>query len=264
MATIKSTFKRWNGSEYDVHYFYTSADVIAETTSYKVMTAAERTAISTYLSTFNAADKLLKLDGSGLVPTSLIPGGLDYLPLSGGTLTGALNGASASFTASVTVTSGLYSPQGIFASSSRNSGIELIDGSSNDVFTLYTTGTARLTVDETGLIDFKGNALTNIGTPTNNTDATTKEYVDGLVGEGVSPKDSVKCATTGNITLSGLQTIDSHILQESDRILVKNQTTTAQNGIYTASSGSWTKVTADSSQGVLVFVKNRLINNNNK
>ena len=46
-------------------------------------------------------------------------------------------------------------------------------------------------------------------------------------------------ATTANVTLSGLQTIDGVALVDSDRVLVKDQTTTTQNGIYYAKAGAW-------------------------
>ena len=50
-----------------------------------------------------------------------------------------------------------------------------------------------------------------------------------------------RAATTANISLSGLQTIDGIVLIAGDRVLVKNQTTATQNGIYTVASGSWAR-----------------------
>lgn len=50
-----------------------------------------------------------------------------------------------------------------------------------------------------------------------------------------------RVATTANISLSSLQTIDGITLIAGDRVLVKNQTTATQNGIYTVASGSWTR-----------------------
>jgi hypothetical protein len=63
-------------------------------------------------------------------------------------------------------------------------------------------------------------------------------------------KASARVATTENITLSGLQTIDGIALSQDDRVLVKNQTTASQNGIYNASSVGWTRTSdaSDSSQ----------------
>lgn len=52
-------------------------------------------------------------------------------------------------------------------------------------------------------------------------------------------REPVRAATTQNITLSGLQTIDGVALGVGDRVLVKNQQNGVQNGIYTASEGPW-------------------------
>ena len=60
---------------------------------------------------------------------------------------------------------------------------------------------------------------------------------------GISWKQPVACATTANITLSGLQTIDTYTTLSGDRVIVKNQSTSANNGIYIASSGAWTRST---------------------
>ncbi|UTS52182.1 tail fiber protein [Synechococcus phage BUCT-ZZ01] len=61
-------------------------------------------------------------------------------------------------------------------------------------------------------------------------------------------KKSVRAATTANITLSAPQTIDGIALVAGDRVLVKNQTTASQNGIYVVQAGAWTRsVAADSS-----------------
>jgi hypothetical protein len=54
-------------------------------------------------------------------------------------------------------------------------------------------------------------------------------------------KAPVRLATTANITLSGLQSIDGVTTAADDRVLVKNQTTASENGIYDASSSSWTR-----------------------
>ncbi len=56
-------------------------------------------------------------------------------------------------------------------------------------------------------------------------------------------KDACLVATTGNITLSGAQTIDGVALVGGERVLVLNQTVTTENGIYTVAAGAWPRAT---------------------
>lgn len=58
---------------------------------------------------------------------------------------------------------------------------------------------------------------------------------------GISWKQPCAVATLTNITLSGLQTIDTYTTLAGDRVLVKDQGTAANNGIYIASAGPWTR-----------------------
>ncbi|WP_193407015.1 phage tail protein, partial [Pseudomonas citronellolis] len=70
----------------------------------------------------------------------------------------------------------------------------------------------------------------------------TREYVDSAIVSAMNKldqKQSVRAATTANITLSGLQTLDGVALAAGDRVLVKNQTNAPDNGIYLAASGAW-------------------------
>lgn len=59
------------------------------------------------------------------------------------------------------------------------------------------------------------------------------------INEGVAVKAPCVVATTANITLSGTQTIDGVAVVAGDRVLVKDQTTGSQNGIYVVSAGAW-------------------------
>jgi hypothetical protein len=92
-----------------------------------------------------------------------------------------------------------------------------------------------------------GFKLTNVGTPTATTDAATKAYVDS-VAQGLSVKTAVRVATTANITLSGTQTIDGVAVNAGDRVLVKNQSTSSENGAYDVAAGAWSRST-DSDTG---------------
>jgi len=76
--------------------------------------------------------------------------------------------------------------------------------------------------------------------PTSGNDVVNKTYLDYFAA-GLSWKQPVLCATTVNITLSGLQTLDGVTVVAGDRVLVKNQSTASQNGIYLASATAWSR-----------------------
>ena len=64
-------------------------------------------------------------------------------------------------------------------------------------------------------------------------------------------KKTVRVATTGAISLSGLQSIDGVALAAGDRVLVKNQANAAQNGLYSAGGGVWVR-TQDADENIEV------------
>jgi hypothetical protein len=75
-----------------------------------------------------------------------------------------------------------------------------------------------------------------------------KDHVQGEL-QKLDSKQSVRAATVANITLSGAQTIDGVVLTVGDRVLVKDQTTAAQNGIYLVAAQSWARsIDADSGE----------------
>lgn len=69
-------------------------------------------------------------------------------------------------------------------------------------------------------------------------------------------KAGVTVASTANITLSGTQTVDGVSVSVNDtRVLVKNQTTKSQNGIYLKKAGAWSRATDADGGGELSFAQ---------
>ena len=117
-------------------------------------------------------------------------------------------------------------------------------------------------MDLSGTFDFSSGTL-QAGTPSNASDVTNKSYVDGLVGSGVYWKEPARVASTANVNISnpGTDTFDGVQIASGDRILLKNQTSQAENGVYdfNGSSSALTRSsdanTADELNGLAIFVK---------
>ena len=160
-----------------------------------------------------------------------------------------------------------------------NAGGDAIAVTGTATFTPSADFDGGFTVAGSQTIDMGANRVTNIGTPTASTDATTKAYVDS-VKQALDIKDSVKLATTANLSATynngngtltmdatGVVTIDGVATALNDRILIKDQTTTTQNGVYYVSTagavgvaGVFTRATdADSNSevtgGLFCFVE---------
>ena len=123
-------------------------------------------------------------------------------------------------------------------------------------------GGVDLTAEVTGVLPIANFATKDEDTMSSNsashvpTQQSVKAYVDS-VASGLDVKDSVRVATTGNITLANQQTIDGVSVVAGNRVLVKDQSTGAENGIYLCvDGGSWTRATdmAAGSQGAGLFV----------
>ena len=105
-----------------------------------------------------------------------------------------------------------------------------------------------------------GGTLTLSGPPTTDLHAATKAYVDATA-QGIDVRASCRVASTTDIVLAtgGTQTVDGIVTVAGNRVLVKDQTASAENGIYVVAAGAWARATdADSSvevtAGMFTFV----------
>jgi len=161
----------------------------------------------------------------------------------GGTFSGAVSGTTGTFTAAVDAEIGAAGANVQVGVTGANE----IDTSTGNLTIDSQGGTVtiddNLTITASKAIDMGGNKVTNVADPTGAQDSATKSYVDA-VKTGLNVKDSVSIATTANLayTYAGNQTltagstgavsIDSVVTTLNMRILVKDQTTNTQNGIY--------------------------------
>ena len=91
----------------------------------------------------------------------------------------------------------------------------------------------------TGSVSFNSQTITNVADPVNAQDCATRGFVEATA-QGLDVKDSCVAATTANITISTAlnngDTLDGVSLSTNDRVLVKDQSTASQNGIYVVGS----------------------------
>ena len=103
-------------------------------------------------------------------------------------------------------------------------------------------GLGTMAVQNAATVNISGGSITGLSTPSNNSDVAIKSYVDNAVA-GLRTRIIAEVATTANVNLSnGLEagdTIDGVTLVAGDRVLVKDQSTATENGLYLAvSSGA--------------------------
>ena len=91
----------------------------------------------------------------------------------------------------------------------------------------------------TGSVSLNSQTITNLADPVNASDAASKSFVESTA-QGLDVKDSCVAATTANITISTAlnngDTLDGVTLSTNDRVLVKDQSTASENGIYVVGS----------------------------
>ncbi len=113
-------------------------------------------------------------------------------------------------------------------------------------------------------IDASSQKIVNLADGSSAADAATYGQLQSAL-RGLVWKQEVKAATTANITLSATQTIDGIALVAGDRVLVKDQSTATQNGIYVVAAGAWARATdldetAEFTNGVAVTVEQGTVN----
>jgi len=183
-----------------------------------------------------------------------------------------------------TVTSGAVTVNAItLGSSSLNPGatttdiagltsltVDNLNINGNEIISTDTNGDISLSPNGSGVVDVNNSRISNVTDPTQAQDAATKAYVDA-VKQALDIKDSVRVATTANITISTDlnvgDTIDGVTLADGDRVLVKDQSSGEENGIYIAGSSPVRSADANSSAevtaGLFVFVEEGTVNADN-
>jgi hypothetical protein len=195
-------------------------------------------------------------DGGSVTTVDINGGTIDGVTI-GGTSAGAITGTTITATtftdSTATLTSGTLSGvTQLNVDNVRIDGNTISTTDSNGNLTLAPNGYGTVVVPS-GYKDRAGFGATSL---------VTKEYVDA-VKTGLDIKDSVRVATTAAITLSSPGTsIDGITLSSGDRVLVKDQSTASQNGIYifNGSSSAMTRATdcdsdAEVTSGMFTFVE---------
>ena len=228
-------------------------------------------------------------DGDGSANQALMTNGSGVLTWGGalsgttGTFSGAVSGTTGTFSGAVEGTSGTFSAA-VEGTAATFTGMTITDGvrvgvtADNEIDTVsgnlvLDSAGGTITVDDnitiasSKTIDMGANKVTGVAEPVAASDAATKAYVDA-VKTGLDVKDSVRVATTANITiataLNNADTLDGVTLATDDRVLVKNQSTGSQNGIYVVAASPARATDFDASAevsgGAFTFVEEGTVN----
>ena len=121
----------------------------------------------------------------------------------------------------------------------------------------------------TGSVSLNSQTITNLSAPVNPQDAATRGFVEATA-QGLDVKDSCVAATTGNITISTAlnngDTLDGVTLSTNDRVLVKDQNTSSENGIYVVGSSPARAddlAAGSDAAGMFTFVEQGTVNADN-
>jgi hypothetical protein len=162
----------------------------------------------------NVTGTIVTTGDTGSVTNTMLAGSIANEKLTNSSIT--INGSAISLGGSVNITSGVSS----------------VSGTANQITASATTGDITLSLPSA--VTFPGTVTLNAD-PTQALQAATKQYVDS-VAQGLNVHAACRVATTANVNLSTAleagDTVDGVTLIAGDRVLVKSQSTSSQNGIY--------------------------------
>lgn len=230
----------------------TLADTRTEIVTTAAVNAAAATTVGTVTSgTWNATTIAIARGGTGLTTT----------PTNGQLLVG--NGTGYTL-AAIAQGTGITVTNGAGSISIANAGVTSLSGTTNQISVSSSTGSSTISLPSS--VVFPGTVTLNAD-PTQALQAATKQYVDA-VAQGLHIHASAQTATTANITnlASPPATIDGITLTNGMRVLVKNQSTTSQNGVYVFNAGALTRASdfdtaPEIHGGDFIFVTGGTVNN---
>jgi hypothetical protein len=162
----------------------------------------------------NVSGTVVTTGDTGSVTNTMLAGSIANEKLTNSSIT--INGSAISLGGSVSITSGVSS----------------VTGTENQIATNSTTGAVTLSFPSA--VTFPGSVTLNAD-PTQALQAATKQYVDA-VAQGLNVHPASRVATTGNVNLANAleagDVVDGVTLVAGDRVLVRAQSTSSQNGIY--------------------------------